>query len=93
MATFDIEAGEYFSLDEQGKINFISKICRKLLLYSIENEISLENMIQEISVLESQATESEHYEMSEIFKLSVQGLKELQNELENGTNNIHDEGW
>jgi hypothetical protein len=50
-------------------------------------------MIQEISVLESQATESEHYEMSEIFKLSVQGLKELQNELENGTNNLHDEGW
>jgi uncharacterized protein with ParB-like and HNH nuclease domain len=63
------------------------------LLYSIENEISLENMIQEISVLESQATESEHYEMSEIFKLSVQGLKELQNEIENGTNNLHDEGW
>jgi hypothetical protein len=85
MATFDIQSGEYFSLDEQGKINFISNICKQILLYTLENEISLENMIKQISKLESEATLSEHYEMSEIFKLCVQGLKELQNELEDGT--------
>ena len=50
MATFDIQSGEYFALDEQGKINFISNIC----------------------------------------KLSIEALKELQNEIENGTNNLHD---
>ena len=90
MATFDIQSGEYFALDEQGKINFISNICKQVILYTFENEISLENMIEQLSKLESEATLSEHYEMSEIFKLCIQSLKELQNEIENGTDNLYD---
>jgi hypothetical protein len=90
MATFDIQSGEYFSLDEKGKINFISNICKQVILYTFENEISLDNMIEQLSKLESEATLSEHYEMSEIFKLCIQSLKELQNEIENGTDNLYD---
>ena len=90
MAIFFNDSSEYFSLDEQGKIQFVSNICKKVLLYTFENNISLEEVIQELYNLELQATKNEHYEMSEIFKLSIEALKELQNEIENGTNNLHD---
>ena len=90
MAKFFNDSSEYFSLDEKGKIDFIANICRKVLLYTFENNISFEEVLQELYNLELQATNNEHYEMSEIFKLTIQSIKELQNEIENGTDNLYD---
>ena len=77
--------GHYFESDMEVREKVISNIVMSLVVYSQETGTNIWNILDDLVLFQREAEKTEDYEVAEVFRLSIQVIKNLLAEIENGT--------
>lgn len=76
--------GHYFESDMEVREKVISNIVLTLVVYSQETGTNIWNILDDLVLFQREAEKTEDYEVAEVFRLSIQVIKNLLAELEDG---------
>lgn len=75
--------GNYFIADDEVKEKVISNIVLTLVTYSQEFGVNMYNIMDDLVLFQREAENTEDYEVAEVFRITIQVIKNLLAELEN----------